>query len=208
MDGAYIHILINHLPIILALVGTAAAVLALFLNKRALWLYAVATLTIAGLSVYPVFLTGKEAEESMEKMPYVNRRDIHDHEEAAELAMWVLLATGAVSAFAWWQATRGLNSRAYAPNAPVAPLWLRAAVAVGGLASSATISWAAKESDPILHYSPSLVHPPAIGIPANPPSALEVPAPQPALPANVRPPRRPGGGGPDSGGAGATGGGR
>ena len=191
MDGAYIHILINHLPIILALLGAAAAVLSLFLNKRALWLYAVASLTIAGLSAYPVVLTGNEAEESMEKMPYVTREAIHDHEEAAELAMWILLATGAVSAFAWWQATRGPTSRAYAPNAPVAPMWLRAVVAVGGIASAGAVSYAAKEADPIMHYSPSLVHPPARGIPANPPTALESPAPQPALPANVRPARGP-----------------
>lgn len=197
MDGAYIHIAVNHLPIILALMGAAAAVLALFLQKRALWLYAVATLTIAGISAYPVLLTGKEAEESMEKMPYVTRRAIHDHEEAAEVSVWVLIATGAVSAFAWWRATRGPASRAYAPNAPVAPLWLRAAVAVGGIASAATISYAAKEADPIMHYSPQLVHPPALGIPANPPTATSVPAPQPALPAQVERPR--GARGPEAG---------
>jgi hypothetical protein len=194
MDGAYIHILINHLPIILALLGAAAAVLSLFLHKRALWLYAVASLTLAGLSAYPVVLTGREAEESMEKMPYVTRRAIHEHEDAAELSMWILLATGVVSAFAWWQATRGQTSRAYAPTAPVAPLWLRGAVAVGAIASAASVSYTAKMSDPIMHYSPSLVHPPALGIPANPPNATSVPAPQPALPANVRPPRGAGGG--------------
>jgi hypothetical protein len=200
MDGAYVHILINHLPIILALVGAVAAVLSLFLHKRALWLYAVASLTIAGVSAYPVLLTGKEAEESMEKMPYVTRRAIHDHEQAAELAMWVLIVTGAVSAFAWWQAARGLTSRAYVQNASVAPLWLRAAVAAGGLASAGTVSYAAKMSDPIMHYSPALVHPPAIGIPANPPNAADVPAPQPALPANL-PPIRGARGGPPGGGA-------
>ena len=162
MDGAYAHILINHFPIILAILGAAAAVASFLWRRRAVWLYAVATLTLAGLAAYPAVFTGQRAEDSMEDMPYVTRDVIHAHEEAAEAAMWVLLVTGAVSAYAWWRAVRPGPRDAAVDS----PLWLRAVVTIGAVASAGTVSYAAKLSDPIMHYSPALPHPPAPGIPA------------------------------------------
>jgi hypothetical protein len=178
MDAAYLHIVINHFPIVLSLLGLAAAVASFVWRRRAVWLYAVATLTLAGLSAYPAVFTGHGAEESMEDMNYVRREAIHDHEEAADLAMWVLLATGAVSAYAWWRALRAAPRDASLDT----PGWLRGLVVVGALASAGTVSWAAKKSDPILHYTPLLQHPPAPGIPATPPGTMP-----PAFP--ERPPR-------------------
>ena len=190
MDAAYLHILVNHFPIVLSILGAAAAVASFIWRRRSVWLYAVATLTLAGLSAYPVMLTGHEAEESMEKMNYVTRRAIHDHEEAGELATYVMLGTGVVSAIAWWLAVRRDAPRD-APRGATravgvpAPTWLRALVTLGALASAGTVSWAAKQSDPIMHYSPLLQHPPALGIPATPPGTVP-----PAFP--PEPPGRPG----------------
>lgn len=45
----YAHLLVNHFSVILAYVGLAAILLAAVRRRRALWLYAVATLTLAGL---------------------------------------------------------------------------------------------------------------------------------------------------------------
>ena len=52
MNWPYVHTLINHFPIILSVVGTGVVLLALIVRRRGLWLYALATLTLAGLSVY------------------------------------------------------------------------------------------------------------------------------------------------------------
>jgi hypothetical protein len=173
---AYVHILINHVPIILAGLGAAAALASLIWRGRTVWLYAVVTLTLAGLSIYPVKWTGEGAEESMEEMWYVTRDAIHAHEEAGELATWVVLAVGVVSAYAWWRATRWIRP------ADVPPAWLRALVVVGGLAAVGTTGYAAKLSDPILHYSPRLQHPPALGIPATIRNPGVDTMPLPALP--------------------------
>jgi hypothetical protein len=177
INGAYVHILINHFPIILSLVGAAAAVLALLRPRRTLWIYAVATLTLAGLAAYPTMLSGHEAEESIEKMPYASRRAIHAHEEAGELAMWVLVVTGVVAAYAWFRTSQS----APRDETFAAPGWLRALVAVGGIASAGTTAYAAKLSDPILHYSPTLPHPAAPGIPAVAPTT-PTPATLPSAP--------------------------
>lgn len=181
MDAAYLHILINHFPIVLALLGVAAVLASFVWRRRAVWLYAVATLTLAGLSVYPVALTGNAAEESMEDMNYVQRRAIHEHEEAADIAKWVMLATGVLSAYAWWRALRA----APRDESLDTPRWLRGLVVLGAVASAGTVSWAAKKSDVIMHYSPLLQHPPAPGIPATPPGTLPpaFPPPRPQRPA-------------------------
>lgn len=179
MDGAYVHIAINHFPIVLALLGAAAAVASFIWRRRALWLYAVATLTLAALSVYPVKFTGDLAEESIEKMPYATREAIHTHEEAGELAMWIVIGTGVLSAYAWWRALQS----APRDETFATPPWLRAMVTIGALASAGATSYAAKTSDPILHYSPQLPHPPAPGIPAvAPPPSPTVPPTAPGLP--------------------------
>lgn len=177
INGAYVHILINHFPIILSLVGAAAAVLALVRPRRTLWVYAVATLTLAGLSAYPTVLAGHQAEDSIEKMPYASRRAIHAHEEAGELAMWVLLATGVIAAYAWFRTSQS----APRDETFAAPGWLRALVAAGAVASAGTTSYAAKMSDPIMHYSPTLPHPAAPGIPAVAPTVPAMATP-PVLP--------------------------
>jgi hypothetical protein len=162
VDTAYVHILVNHFPIVLAFLSVAGAIASFIWRRRAVWLYAVATLTLAGLSAYPVMLTGHGAEHSMEHMWYVPRSAIHAHEEAGELATWILLAAGVVAAYAWWRATRP------ARLGELPPAWLRALVLVGALAAGGATAYAAKMSDPIMHYSPRLQHPPAIGIPATP----------------------------------------
>lgn len=191
MDPAYLHILINHFPIILAVIGAAAAVLSVFVRGRSTWIYATASLTMAGLLAYPTVFTGQRAEDSLRPMWYVAKGTMHTHEDAGEIAMYVLIVTALISAYAWWRATR----RYLRENEAIAPGWLRAAVIVGGLASAGTAGWAAKQADPILHYSPRLPHPSAPGIPANAPSHNRpdsipafVPRGQPPAPAVVAPP--------------------
>lgn len=99
MDWPYVHLLINHFPIILTVTGAAAALAALVLRRRGLWLYAVASLTLSALAIYPAFFTGDEAKDTLERLHpwYIVRGSIDSHEEAAEVTLWVLLAMGLVT---------------------------------------------------------------------------------------------------------------
>jgi hypothetical protein len=49
MDPAYLHLVVNHLPVVLSVVGAAAAIVALLVRRRGVWLYSVASMTIAGV---------------------------------------------------------------------------------------------------------------------------------------------------------------
>lgn len=160
MDWPYIHTVINHFPIILVVVGTAAVATALIWKRRPVWLYAVATLTLAGLSVYPAFITGDEAADTMERKWYVVKSMVHDHEESADVVLWIVLATGVIAAYTWWSMTR--PGRKELP-----PVWLRVLVLVAAIASVVSITYSSYLGGRIVHESPKLAQPPGAAQPLN-----------------------------------------
>lgn len=150
MDWPHLHLMVNHFPIVLTLTGLVVALAALVARRRVLWVYALATLTAAGLFAIPAFLSGSQAGDVVERRPGVSEAAVDAHEEAAEAALWVVLAMGAVSAFAWWRLTRR--------DAPVLPApALRALVLAAALAGGGTVGYAALLGGRISHGAPSAV---------------------------------------------------
>lgn len=182
---ADLHVLINHFPVILTVVGTAFALLALFVGKRGLWLYATGTLALAGLSVLPTYFTGEPAADQLEKSWYVTRRAIHAHEEAGEFALWAVLVMGLIAAYAWWRAWRretvvvtgavhtergDVPAEALVRAHAGLPVWLRALVVVSALVGSAAMYRTSALGGAILHHSTVL---------QSVPRPASVPAPAP-----------------------------
>jgi len=101
MDGLQLHLLTNHLPII----GTMAALLVVVLgmirkNDGAITTGLIIYVVMA-VAVVPAYLSGEEAEERVENIAGINESVIHEHEEMAELSLWLtslsgLLALGAL----------------------------------------------------------------------------------------------------------------
>ena len=163
-----LHLLINHFPVILTVVGTAIAVLALITRKRGVWLYATATLFLAGLASVPAFFTGEPAEEQIEDSWYVTREAIHAHEEAADFAVWGLAIMGLIAAYAWWRAWRRETvvvagavhtDRGDVPAEAVVrahaglPAWLRGLVVLSALVGLVLIYRTASLGGDIVHHS-------------------------------------------------------
>lgn len=97
MNGAQIHMLSNHLPVL----GTAfAAALTLAgiwrgsedLKKAGLWAF-----VLAALSALPAYFSGEGAEEIVEHLSGVTEKMIKPHEEAAEKALIAVLLLGATA---------------------------------------------------------------------------------------------------------------
>ena len=126
---------------------------AAYLHLLAVWLYALASLTFAGASAYPVMLTGHAAEDVMKDKWYVVRDAIAEHEEAGEAAMWVLIVMGVGSGYAWWRMVRREPTG-------VPPVWLGALVLALSLVGVATTTVAAYRGGNIVYYSPKLASPP------------------------------------------------
>jgi glucan phosphoethanolaminetransferase (alkaline phosphatase superfamily) len=106
MNERYLHLVLNHFPVILSVMALVASLLAMVTKSRAAWLYAAASLTVAGLFSYPTFLTGHGAHEVLEDFWWVKEDSWSEHEKAADFANVFLLCGGAFAAFAWWKLTR------------------------------------------------------------------------------------------------------
>ncbi|HEY7236451.1 MAG TPA: hypothetical protein VH539_19980 [Gemmatimonadaceae bacterium] len=153
MNWPLIHVQINHFPIILTIVGTAVLLLALIVRQRALWLYALATLTLAGLSVGPVFLTGDQAGDAVQNTWYVVREAVDTHDDAALFALIWILLLGAASAYTWWRMVRR-------EPMTLPPTWLRVVLVVLALFAVSTVIRTAYLGGKIVHESPKLATPP------------------------------------------------
>jgi hypothetical protein len=166
MSWPYIHLLLNHFPVILLSVGTVAALLALITRKRGVWMYAVISITLAGATIYPVVLTGDKAEHALEDMPAgatlpaLNEEAIHEHEGAAEQAMWMVLLAGVISAYAWWTLGRvriannavGNNDVTTGGNtAKPLPNWLSIAVVLSAVLALASVIVTSLKGGQIFH---------------------------------------------------------
>lgn len=144
MNWAYAHLLINHIPVILAPLGFAVAILGVITRRRAVWLYALATLTLAGLSAYPVLATGDEASDVVRhNVPGVSRQAIESHQESGDTTMWILLVGGAVAAYGWWRLGRRDGEQL--------PMWLVALILVTSLLSTVGVTVTAVKGGEIIH---------------------------------------------------------
>ena len=153
MNWPYIHTLVNHFPIILSVVGTAVLILALIVRRRAVFLYAFVTLTLAGLSAYPAFFTGDEAADAQRHTWYIVQSMIREHDAAAGFALWSLLIAGAIGAYAWWRMLK---------REPLVlpPVWLRVVVTIIAVWSLSVVVRTAYLGGQIVHESPRLASPP------------------------------------------------
>ncbi len=91
MNGAQLHLALNHLPVMGTLIAAAVLATALVLKHDAVRRTALVMLVGCGLAAGAAFLTGEPAEEVVEELPGIQKSLIHDHEEAAEAA---LIASG------------------------------------------------------------------------------------------------------------------
>ncbi len=144
----YAHILINHFPVVLSFVALVIAILALVLGRRGLWLTAMGALTLAGVSVYPVFLTGNQADRALRDPWYIQHGTIEAHDAAAEWTLWVILIFGAFAAYAWWRSLKR-------PGEAI-PGWMRAGVVIGSILAASTVARTSYLGGKIIHESPML----------------------------------------------------
>lgn len=144
----YVHLLINHFPVVLSVAALSVALLALLLNRRALWLAAMGALTTASLFVYPVFFTGNKADHALKDPWYIHPGTIEAHDQAALWALWVILVAGAFAAYCWWRSLKR--------PAESIPSWVRAGVLVGALLAVSVVARTAYLGGKIIHDAPVL----------------------------------------------------
>lgn len=98
MDFLHLHLLLNHFPIIGTLFGFIIMAWGLFRKSESVQHVALAIWFFIAIINLLVMKSGEEAEEKMEEWPGISEAAIHEHEEAAESANYVMIALGILSA--------------------------------------------------------------------------------------------------------------
>ena len=137
MNGAHLHLLLNHLPVLGTLFGLGILAIALWRRNDTLRRTGLALLVLAGVTAGAAFLTGEPAEDAVEGK--VAGQAIEAHEEAAEAALWGagILAVLSAGALLRW--------RREVPQAVAGGLL------VGALATSGLMAWTANLGGRIRH---------------------------------------------------------
>ena len=99
MDSVHIHLILTHIPIIGTILGTGILFYGVFVNDTSVKKVALAILVLMAIFTIPVFLTGEGAEETVEHLSGVSEDIIHNHEELAEIAIWLMSLLGILALF-------------------------------------------------------------------------------------------------------------
>lgn len=140
MNIIHLHLLLNHVPVIGAVLGLALLGVAYLRRSDELGKFALGAFAALGAVSVVVFLTGEPAEEIVEKLPGFSKALTERHEEAALVATIVMGVVGFVSLI-WLVVFR---SRALAR-------WVVPTALVLALGATATMGYAANLGGQIRH---------------------------------------------------------
>ncbi len=155
----FVHLLINHIPVVLGVLGGLAALFAILSGRRHAWLYTAITLTLAGLSAYPAVITGKRASSIFRQRVPSAREAIRLHSEAADVTLWILLGSGLVGIAGWYRI--GSDD-----ETALVPGWVKVALALPALASAGAVIVTSQRGGKIGHqpWETSLSAPPVLSV--------------------------------------------
>lgn len=102
MNGAQVHLLLNHFPLFGTIFGLIILILGKIWKNNLVGRLGLAFLIISTLAAFPTMGSGEDAEEIVEEMAGVSHDVIHEHEEMAESFIWMMGAMGILSLAAFF----------------------------------------------------------------------------------------------------------
>lgn len=94
MSWGYLHLVLNHVPVIGTFLGLLFLLVAFVRNSEELKKVTLALLVFIALVTIPVYLTGEPAEEMIENIPGTSEAIIERHEDAALFSMIAVEVAG------------------------------------------------------------------------------------------------------------------
>lgn len=124
MDAVHIHLIANHVPIIVTILSVLILIWAMVSKNADYRKLAFIGFIIAGAFVVITFQSGENAEDIVEGYSWFSHDVLEDHEHAAETARWIVLLT-ALSGVAGLTYFKNENRKGYK-----AFLWITLALAL------------------------------------------------------------------------------
>lgn len=106
MNDAHLHMIFNHLPIVIPIVGLLILIGGFILKSDIVKRVALAIFVLGALLTFPATFTGDRAEHFVEQNLDISHKIIHEHEEVAEtfaVLSYVLGAFALVGLWANWK---------------------------------------------------------------------------------------------------------
>ena len=97
MNATHLHLVLTHFPIIGTLIGVFILAYGFFSKNESITKVALVTFVIMAILTIPVFLTGEDTAETVEKIAGVSENSIEAHEDLAEKAIWLMGILGVFS---------------------------------------------------------------------------------------------------------------
>ena len=88
MNDAHLHLVFNHFPIIVPIVGLLILVVGLVIKSNSVIRTAFGVFVLGAIMTFPAMYTGEGAEEIAEKLPGVTDALIETHEEKADCLLY------------------------------------------------------------------------------------------------------------------------
>ncbi len=112
MNGAHLHLLLNHFPLIGFVFSFLLLALGLFRSNESYVRTGFLIILLSGMFAIPTYLAGEPAEKIIEKLPGFSEKLVEAHEEAAELAIWFIgITTLAAGAALWFANKKSVTSK-------------------------------------------------------------------------------------------------
>jgi hypothetical protein len=87
MNEPHLHLLVNHAPVFASVFAALLLVWALLRRTAEVKRLALAGVVVVGLATLPAYFTGEPAEHAVGHEQGIERKRIHEHEEAGEWAL-------------------------------------------------------------------------------------------------------------------------
>lgn len=97
INGAHWHLLLNHFPIILSIIGTGFLFASFFIKSNGFRKASLFLIVIAGLFAIPAYTTGEAAEDVVENSTVVSEIFLEQHEEFALGALAAIIGAAVVA---------------------------------------------------------------------------------------------------------------
>jgi uncharacterized membrane protein len=106
MNWAYLHIIINHFPIVGVIIGTLILIAGMVFKNEGIKISGLGTIVFSALMAVVVDLTGDPAREAVRGTPDFVLSLINRHENIAVVALFIIIPAGllaAVTLFSIWK---------------------------------------------------------------------------------------------------------
>ena len=153
MEIAYLHVAINHLPIMGVPIGIGVLALGAFARNDAIKRAALLVFVAIGLATVAVYLAGPGGEDFVEHLPGVSEDAIETHEAMAGIALFAteVLALLSLVVFARFGGPAMLSRSPAAVVARALPGWAVGVVMVVALVTAGVLGYTGKLGGQIRH---------------------------------------------------------